>query len=85
MKHRKEYHSDKVPSCNAVNTGSCRYGEKKCWFKHSKKENNINDFEEITETDKNSEMLQKLFEMVEKYTNKINLLENEIKELKSEI
>ena len=88
MKHRKEYHSDKVPSCNSVNTGSWRYGENKCWFKHSKNENNINDSEEnmdFTETDKNSEMLQKLFEMVEKYTNKINLLENEIKELKSEI
>ena len=38
---------------------------------------------DFTETDKNSEMLQKLFEMVKKYTNKINLLENEIKELKS--
>ena len=65
----------KKPSCNSVNTGSCWYGENKCWFKHSRKETNINgnDSEVImdfTENDKNSEMLQKLFEMVEKYTNK---------------
>ena len=35
---------------------------------------------DIVENDEKSEMMQKLFEMVEKYTERIILLENEIKE-----
>ena len=37
---------------------------------------------DVVENDHKSEMLQKLFEMVEKYIQRIILLENEIKDAK---
>ena len=58
-----------------------------CWFNHEDIIGNQGDQEiienmDVVENDHKSEMLQKLFEMVEKYIQQIILLENEIKDAK---
>ena len=85
MKHRKKYHSKNVPKCRTLQNGTCQYGSEKCWFKHNDllindEINEVHEKMDIVENDEKSEIMQKLFEMVEKYTERIILLENEIKE-----
>ena len=38
LKHRKQNHLHLVPLCKNVATGSCRFGEENCWFKHTETE-----------------------------------------------
>ena len=85
MKHRKKYHIKNVPKCRSLQNGTCQYGSENCWFKHNDllindEINEVHEQMDIVENDEKSEMMQKLFEMVEKYTERIILLENEIKE-----
>ena len=87
MSHRKEHNGKFVPICNNADNNSSQYGTEKCWFRHSDKiaiSNHGNDEiienMEIEENNDNNKMLQKLFEMVEKYTERIISLENELKQ-----
>ena len=88
MSHRKEHHSKFVPICKNVDNNSCQYGTGKCWFRQSEKidisahgdDEKIENMEIEENNDKN-EMLQ-LFEMVEKYTERIISLEHELKQSK---
>ena len=88
MKHRKKSHRTSVPICKASKNGRCYYDSNNCWFHHEDILANQGDQEIIESMDvdeneqKNGVMLQKLFEMVEKYTQRIILLENEIKNAK---
>merc|ERR1719186_2005279 len=36
MAHKKENHSEKVSICWHFTAGICEFGDKKCWFVHSK-------------------------------------------------
>ena len=38
MKHRKTNHEENVPACKNEKNGTCKYGNQRCWFKHSKNE-----------------------------------------------
>ena len=72
MTHKKKQHKESVPRCREqIN---CRFGEK-CWFLHFNGENEIE-----YENGKNQDYLLKLFDMVEKFTNRIIQLENRINE-----
>ena len=72
MTHKKKQHTESVPRCREeIN---CRFGEK-CWFLHFNSEN-LN----VYENGKNQDYLEKLFDMVEKFTNRIIQLENKINE-----
>ena len=83
MYHRKTEHSETVPICKHEITGSCQYGFQNCWFNHNKAQ--IDENESINENinennfmknNQNNEIMQKLVEMVEKYTQRIVQLEN---------
>ena len=80
MNHRKAKHSENIPSCKNEITGSCQYGSQKCWFNHDKIQTNenANSIENMNnlENGQQYEMMQKLVEMVEKYTQRIIYLEN---------
>ena len=81
MNHRKAKHSESIPICKHEITGSCRYGSQNCWFNHNKIQIDENESmnENTNENENNSqnnEIMQKLIEMVEKYTQRIIHLEN---------
>ena len=81
MKHRKANHNENVPNCENENTGSCPYNSIKCWFNHCKVYNGepseqINDSFNDGKKRQNNDMMQKLVKMVEKYSERIVILEN---------
>ena len=83
MNHRKAKHSESMPICKYEITGSCQYGFQNCWFNHNKAQidenesinENINE-KNFMKNNQNNEIMQKLVEMVEKYTQRIVQLEN---------
>ena len=76
MHHKKNAHPEIVPECRD-NYGTCKIGVTKCWFIHHDIEvNNENDIRENAHG-KNQEMIEKLFDMVEKFTERIIQLENQ--------
>ena len=75
MKHRKEEHPQFVPNCRKETNGTCQFGAHNCWFKHIEIENS----NEHTNIDKNQELIGKLFNMVEKFTQRILELEEKVK------
>ena len=40
MEHRKSIHENLVPFCRNESNENCTYGDKKCWFRHTQKDNN---------------------------------------------
>ena len=66
LRHRKTAHSTIVPNCRNNIKGECKYGDTYCWFKHEKNE---------SETDEKSDIMQKLFHVMEKMTERISELE----------
>ena len=38
LRHRKQDHNQLVPPCRNETNGSCKFGDKRCWFKHNKTE-----------------------------------------------
>ena len=74
MKHRKLCHINILPECKNNMEGVCQYGDKKCWFKHS--------IEKYDTTEQNEgekieykEVVGKLFDIVEKMTERLANLE----------
>ena len=63
MKHRKECHENRVPICR--NGNNCQYGSDRCWFNHHEKEEH---YDENNDAIENSEVIEKLFNMMEKLT-----------------
>ena len=72
---RKEEHPQFVPNCRKETNGTCQFGAHNCWFKHIEIENS----NEHTNIDKNQELIGKLFNMVEKFTQRILELEEKVK------
>ena len=82
MQHRKKEHVQNVFFCKNALKGTCRFGAKKCWFNHSDNEitytsGNENENGENLQN-MNQEMMEKLFEMMEKFTQRIIQIENNI-------
>ena len=77
MKHMKKTHIRCVQLCKDYKNNGCHYGETNCWFKHENE--NISDDINIVEIKNQNEMMQKLFEMVETYTQRIISLESELR------
>ena len=69
LRHKKNSHTHLVPTCKNNFNGECKYGEIYCWFKHEKKEVSEND------TIEKNEVVQKIFEVMEKITERITKLE----------
>ena len=71
FQHRKNDHIKEGQLCKNHISNTCKYGAHKCWFRHEN-ENSIEGKEE------NSELTEKLFKMMEKFTERIMNLENQI-------
>ena len=81
MKHGKANHKENFPNCENENTGSCPYNSNKCWFNHVKVFNGessekINDSFNDAKNDKSNDRMKELVEMVEKYSERVVILEN---------
>ena len=83
--HRKQHHVELVQSCRQYRLGTCKYASDKCWFRHSdttesitnKNEENVNEGEKSEQIIKyNQEVIEKLFNMMEKMTERIVQMEN---------
>ena len=68
MIHRKSEHADTIQKCK--NDGSCLF-KNDCWYKHDKIDDNGHE-----NNDKNENVIQKLFEVVEKNLKKLTRLES---------
>ena len=67
--HKKIEHVISVQHCKNEKSNGCKYGDQKCWYRHdSQADNNINNV--------NEEVIEKIFNMMEQFTNRILTLEN---------
>ena len=71
MNHRKDDHSEIVPICTNYLNGSCEFVS--CWFKHSETLN------EKTNTMENENLTEKLVNMMEKFVERLTIMENNFK------
>ena len=77
MKHRKHHHLNRVLLCKHYKESfTCQFGEK-CWFRHEK-----NQTENIIENHRNHEITDKIFQMLEQFTKRMVMLEEEVKSIK---
>ena len=76
MNHKKQDHRKNIPLCIKANNGNCRFGPTNCWFDHSQIE--IKDKTQNMSNNENEEMIQKIFDMMEKFTVRIVQIENKI-------
>ena len=74
MEHRKLKHSNKISACRKEIDGSCTFGDDKCWYSH-KHSTNINKTGNINQ---DSELINRLFTMMEKFTERIENIENQL-------
>ena len=83
MHHRKQDHKESVPQCKKGMGGTCWFGPKNCWFQHEERQisnENGNNKEEMNEAimNTNQEVIEKIFDMMEKFTKRILLIEKKI-------
>ena len=69
MKHKKKNHPDSVPTCRQLDR--CMF-EPRCWYRHD------NESLKNEEMNDNSELLKKLIDMMEIFSNKIVNIEKNI-------
>ena len=84
--HRKRYHANTVPLCRSYLSGSCVYTNETCWFKHAgnvsennkntnyENKNRGNKDKEVEKDTMDEEVIQKLFKMMENFTNEMRQL-----------
>ena len=75
MIHRKREHVDIVPKCKEE-FGNCQFGDKKCWFRHIEIEYENAKIDTKHMNEKKEDILEKIFDMVEKFTEQKIHLEN---------
>ena len=74
MKHKKEQHIEIIPICKYSKNGCCMFRPINCWFNHKNiHETQKNHFNNDME---NNEMIRKLFDMMEQFTNRLVKIEN---------
>ena len=69
MHHKKFEHGETVKKCDKG--GKCHFGKHNCWFQHNE--------ENMEQHQENEKQTQQSFSMMEKFTNRIIELENQIK------
>jgi uncharacterized C2H2 Zn-finger protein len=68
LKHRKQEHTHLVPPCRNEKNDTCRFGDLKCWFNHTK----------FQETNK-SKVIEKLVKVNEEDTEKLKGVDDKFK------
>ena len=71
LSHRKKEHGHKVPKCKNQNDGKCIYSNKTCWFNHYANETIDKNETRDKEMEENKEVIQKIFKMMEHFTEEI--------------
>ena len=71
LHHRRKKHENQVPSCDKFKNGRCIYGKENCWFVHNGQENIM----EENNLEENKNVLQRIFKMMEKMTERIVMIE----------
>ena len=71
MKHRKREHGEFVATCRENTKGCCTYDPDTCWFKHTDYLNENHNIE-------SSDMIKRMFEMMENFTERISEMEKQI-------
>ena len=78
MIHRKIEHSNYVSECIKNKNGWCNIGEKDCWFRHIKLiSNNESETSEKSGVE-TSEMLKRLFDIMEAFGERMSQVQNQI-------
>ena len=70
MRHRGKDHEEYLPKCRNNLNGCCTFSAKECWFKHERSTEN----QEL----ESPEIVKRLFGMMEKFTERIELLERQL-------
>ena len=70
LHHRKNTQIDSVQTCRNIISGFCKYGSENCRFKHGDFANNAKN-ENIEKVNDTEEVIEKIFQMVEKITQQI--------------
>ena len=73
LRHNKQEHEHLVQMCWNKENGKCIFGSQDCWFKHEKNERA---FENDNSTKEQKEVIEKVFGMLEKMTERILQIEN---------
>ena len=73
MRHRKIEHPEKIAICTNQRDSWCIFGSENCWYKH---DNHITN--EKIENIENSELIQRIFNMMEEFTERITHVENQL-------
>ena len=71
---RKQHHSSLVPLCKNITNGDCTYRKQNCWFIHKDIKESVNQ-EQNEKTNDNNKVIQQLFTIMEKMTERITCLE----------
>ena len=71
MNHRKQQHTESVPAFRENVNGTCRHDTHTCWFRHEEFKNGNPDHE-------STDMMKRLFEMMENFTNRMTQMENQL-------
>ena len=74
MTHKKQEHRQSVPACVNKSQGTCVFGEEKCWFRHNTTDEN-NQTKNKEEVNKNKEVMERIFNMMETMTKRIMKIE----------
>ena len=72
-RHKKQEHGHLVQECRNADNGKCIFESKACWFKHEESEK---DFETEKSTNEQNIVIEKVFGMLEKMTERILQIEN---------
>ena len=72
--HQKRMHVSSIPQCKNASQKACSYGADKCWFQHNETE----DQEKYENQNQNQEITEKLFNMMEKFTERIMKIEKQM-------
>ena len=73
MKHKKLTHKELTEPCRHAASGVCMFGNEKCWFNHGNEH-----LEEQKAAEVKKELFEKMFDMMEKMTERIVLMENKM-------
>ena len=78
MIHRKKGHIESVPKCKEE-IENCQFGAIKCWFRHIEHEYETAKYDTTNRNEKSQDILEKIFDMVEKSPERVIHLENKTK------
>jgi len=78
MHHKKECHDQSVPLCKGFQNGFCRFEGQTCWYKHNQHSTRNKSEMTIQTSDNNEDMFKRLFDMMEKFAEKMKTIESSI-------